>query len=121
MGNGIENAIIIAVILIIVVLGLLRSKKHFSGGGCCETGSKTIRTHKKLTEPVIGTRVLTVKGMTCENCRARVENAINHYNGVVCKVDLKKKTATVSFSQPIEDSLLKQTVEKLGYSVTDIR
>lgn len=110
MGNGIENAIIIAVILIIVVLGLLRAKKHFSGGGCCETGSKTIRTHKKLTEPVIGTRILTVEGMTCENCRARVENAINHYNGVVCKVDLKKKTATVSFSQPIEDLLLKQTV-----------
>ena len=53
--------------------------------------------------------------------RARVENAINHYNGVVCKVDLKKKTATVSFSQPIEDLLLKQTVEKLGYTITDIR
>ena len=79
MGNGIENAIIIAVMLIIV------------------------------------------EGMTCENCRARVENAINHYNGVVCKVDLKKKTATVSFSQPIEDLLLKQTVEKLGYTITDIR
>lgn len=47
MGNGIENAIIIAVILIIVVLGLLRAKKHFSGGGCCETGSKTIRTHQE--------------------------------------------------------------------------
>ena len=46
---------------------------------------------------------------------------INHYNGVVCKVDLKKKTATVSFSQPIEDLLLKQTVEKLGYTITDIR
>lgn len=76
---------------------------------------------KKLTEPVIGTRILTVEGMTCENCRARVENAINHYNGVVCKVDLKKKTATVSFSQPIEDLLLKQTVEKLGYTITDIR
>lgn len=120
MGNGIENAIIIAVILIIVVLGLLRAKKHFSGGGCCEIGSKTIRTHKELTEPVIGTRVLTVEGMTCENCQARVENAINHYNGVVCKVDLKKKTATVSFSRPVEDSLLKETVEKLGYTVTDI-
>ena len=102
------------------MLGLLRAKQHFSGG-CCETGSKTIRTHKKLIEPVIGIRILTVEGMTCENCRARVENAINHYNGVVCKVDLKKKTATVSFSQPIEDLPLKQTVEKLGYTITDIR
>ena len=120
MGNGTENAIIIAVILIIVVLGLLRAKNHFAGGGC-EAGSKTIRTHKELTEPVIGTRVLTVDGMTCENCQARVENAISHYNGVVCKVDLKKKTATVSFSQPVEGSLLKETVEKLGYTVTDIR
>ena len=107
--------------MIIVVLGLLRAKNHFSGGGCCETGSKTIRTHKELTEPVIGTRVLTGDGMTCENCQARVENAINHYNGVVCKDDLKKKTAPVSFSQPVEDSLLKETVEKLGYTVTDIR
>ena len=116
-----ENGIIVAVILVIVVLALLRARKHFKGGGCCGSTSKTIRSHKELTEPVIGTRVLTVEGMTCENCQARVENAINHYNGVVCKVDLRKKTATVSFSQPVEDSLLKEIVEKLGYTVTDIR
>lgn len=116
-----ENGIIVAVILVIVLLALLRARKHFKGGGCCGSASKTIRSHKELTEPVIGTRVLTVEGMTCENCQARVENAINHYNGVVCKVDLRKKTATVSFSQPVEDSLLKETVEKLGYTVTDIR
>lgn len=116
-----ENGIIIGVILVVVVLGLLRMKKHFSGGGCCGSGSNTLRSHKELTDPIIGQRVLTVEGMHCENCQARIENAIDHYNGVVCKVNLKKKTATVSFSEPIEDSVLKETVEKLGYTVTDIK
>lgn len=116
-----ENAIIIIVLLVVIVLALLRSKKHFKGSGCCSSGSNTIRSHKKLTEPKIGEKVVIVEGMHCENCQARVENAINSLDGMVCKVNLKKKTATVSYSADVSDALLKETVEKLGYTVTEIR
>lgn len=59
--------------------------------------------------------------MHCENCEIRVENALNRLDNVACKVNLKKKTAVVSYSAEISDSLLKETVEKTGYKVTSIR
>ena len=116
-----ENYIIVGILLVIVVVAILRVKKHFSGGGCGGSGSNTIRDKKTLTEPKIGEKVLTVEGMYCENCEIRVENALNRLDGVVCKVNLKKKTAAVSYSAEVSDELLKQTVEKLGYKVTGIR
>ena len=116
-----ENAIIIGILLVILVLALLRTKQHFKGGGCCGSGGNTIRSAKQLTEPKLGEKVLTVEGMTCENCQARVENAINRIDGAACRVNLRKKTATVSYSAPVSDELLKTTVEKLGYRVTGIR
>ena len=116
-----DNVIIIVVLLVILVLALLRMKKHIKGGGCCGSGSNTIRSTKKLTEPKIGEKVLTVEGMHCENCQARVENAVNRLDGVVCKVNLKKKTATVSYSTEVSDEALKNAIEKLGYKVTRIQ
>lgn len=116
-----EDYIIIIVLLVIVVAALLRVKKHFRGGGCCGSGSKIIRSKKTLTEPKIGEKTLVVEGMHCENCEIRVENALNRLDGVVCKVNLKKKTATVSYSAEVDEQLLKDTVEKMGYQVTGIR
>lgn len=116
-----DNVIIIVVLLVILVLALLRMKKHFKGGGCCGSGSNTIRSTKKLTEPKIGEKVLTVEGMHCENCQARVENAVNRLEGVVCRVNLKKKTATISYSAEVSDEALKIAIEKLGYKVPRIQ
>ena len=115
------NTIIIVVLLAVIVLALLRTKKHFRGGGCCGGGSSTVRSRKKLTEPKIGTKVLTVEGMHCENCQNRVEHALNRMDGVVCKVNLRKKTATVSYSREVSEAALKKAVEDVGYRVTEIR
>lgn len=116
-----ENAIIISILLVVIVAAVLRAKKHFKGGSCCGSGSNTIRSKKKLTEPKLGEMTLTVEGMHCENCEIRVENALNRLEGVVCKVNLRKKTAVVSYSREVSGQLLRETVEKLGYQVTDIR
>lgn len=116
-----ENMIIICVLLFVLVFALLRAKKHFRGGGCCGSGGNTIREKKELDAPIIGQKVLTIEGMTCENCEIRVENALNRLNGVLCKVNWKKKTATVSYSVEVSDEDLKAAVEKRGYQVTSIR
>ena len=113
--------VIAAVLLIVLAAAVVRAKKHFKGGGCCSSGSNTIRDKKVLTEPVIGEKVLTVEGMTCENCAVRVENALNRLDDVMCRVHLKKKTAVVSFSREISDEVLKNAVERMGYQVTQIR
>ena len=114
------NVIIIAILLVIVVLAVNSGRKHFEGsGGCCGGGGEE-RPHKKLEEPAIGQRVLTIEGMHCANCQARIEKAIDRLDGVVCKTNLHKKTATVSYSQPVSDETLKETMERLGYQVTEI-
>ena len=115
-----QDYIIVVVLLAILMLAIFRAKKHFKGGGCCGSGGNTIRDKKSLIGPKIGEKILTVEGMHCENCEIRVENALNRLDNVVCKVNLKKKTATVSYSAEVSDDLLKETVERLGYEVTNI-
>lgn len=114
------NVIILAILLVMVVLAVNSGRKHFKGsGGCCGGGGEE-RPHKKLEKSAIGQRVLSVEGMHCESCQARIEKAIDRLDGVVCKTNLRKKTATVTFSQPVSDDTLKEIVEKLGYRVTEI-
>lgn len=116
-----ENYIIISILLVIIVFAIMKTRKHFRSGGCCGSGSKIIRSGKTLSEPKIGEMVLVIDGMHCENCEIRVENALNRLDGVACKVNLKKKTATVSYSSEISIGLLKETVEKMGYKVIEVR
>lgn len=115
-----QDYIIIIVLLAIFMFAIFRAKKHFKGGGCCGSGGNTIRDKKSLTGSKPGEKVLSVEGMHCENCEIRVENALNRLDNVVCKVNLKRKTATVSYSAEVSDDLLKETVERLGYEVTNI-
>lgn len=115
-----QNGIIIIILIAVVTLALLHFRNHFRGG-CCGSGSKTIRSHKKLDQPILGKKELTIEGMHCKNCQARVENAINRCHGVACHVDLRRKIATVSYCQPISDDELTHIIEKLGYHVTAIR
>lgn len=113
--------VIIGILMVIFVAALFRVKKHFKGGGCCGSGGNTIRDKKTLTAPKIGEKILRIEGMHCENCEIRVQNALNRLDGVACKASWKKKTATVAYSTEVPDELLKTTVEKMGYQVTDIQ
>ena len=116
-----ENTIIVGILLIVIVVAILRTRKHFKGGGCCGSGSTTVRSTKKLTEPKLGEKTIQIEGMHCENCQNRVENALNRLDGVVCRVNLRKKTAVVSYSAEVSDDVLKEIIEKLGFTVTGIR
>ncbi len=72
----------------------------------------------------IGTmkKVLTVEGMSCGHCAARVEKALSETAGVAsAKVNLKKKTAVVTLSADVSDAALADAVEKAGYKAVDIK
>ena len=114
------DTIIMLILLAIIVIAILRVKKRLKGG-CCGSGSNTIREKKTLDQPVIGQKRMRIEGMTCENCAIRVENAVNRLDGALCRVALKKKTATVSLSREIPHEELKAVVEKMGYKVVDIQ
>ncbi len=63
------------------------------------------------------TTVLSVKGMACGHCAARVEGALAAVKGVKsAKVDLAAATVTVQ-AVGVDEQTLKQTVQNAGYEV----
>ena len=61
---------------------------------------------------------LTVEGMSCGHCSARVEKALNAIEGVSAKVDLDAKAASVTYPDTVTIDTLKAAVTDAGYSVT---
>lgn len=116
-----QNILIIALLVLVLAVALLRTRKHFKGGGCCGSGGNIIRDQKTLTEPKLGEKTLLIEGMSCENCEIRVQNALNRLDGISARVSYKRKRALVSYSREISNDLLRQTVERMGYRVTEIR
>lgn len=66
-------------------------------------------------------KLMTIEGMSCGHCSARVEKALNALDGVSAVVDLEAKQATITMEQPYPDDILKQAVEEQGYTVTAIQ
>jgi Copper chaperone len=65
---------------------------------------------------------LKIKGMHCEHCKMRIEQALLGLSGV-SKADasLTWKKATLETDKDISDVLLKDTINELGFEVTDIK
>ena len=62
--------------------------------------------------------ILTVDGMHCPKCVARITGALKTVDGVKkVSIDLDKKTVCVVSKTEIPKEVLKETIEKLGFSV----
>ena len=86
-----------------------------------ESEPETIPAESKGDDETM-TKTLTVEGMMCEHCQARVEKALAAVKGVKrAQVDLQTKTATVECGLLVGDKALKQAVTDAGYEVTGIR
>ena len=64
------------------------------------------------------TKTMTIEGMMCKHCAARVEKALGAIDGVTAAVDLEAKTATVTGEA--DDAVLRKAVEDAGYTVVSI-
>ena len=118
---NISTLIVLVIVIVIAALALRSSIGHFKGeGGCCDTGGTILPDTKELEGAKIGEKRVRIEGMHCENCKNRVERAINRIDGAVAKVDLKKKTAVVSFDRDISDEEIRRAVEELDYKVITI-
>ncbi len=63
---------------------------------------------------------ITVEGMACGHCSARVKAALEAL-GAKAEVDLKSKIVTAEFQNDIADDKIKAAVEKAGYQVSQIK
>lgn len=77
--------------------------------------------NKTLEGTKIGEKMVYIEGMHCENCKNRVERAINRIDGAVAKVNLKKNLAVVSYDRKIADDDIRRAVEEQDYKVISIQ
>lgn len=121
MGNIIVGLIAAAVIAWAARQTIRRAKK---GGGCCgereEAVEKvTVSDRNRAHYPYEA--VLTIGGMTCENCARRVENALNRLDGVWASVRIDSREARVLCKAVPEETVLREAVRSAGYVATDCR
>ncbi|MEU3766002.1 heavy metal translocating P-type ATPase [Amycolatopsis keratiniphila] len=67
-------------------------------------------------EATVRTVELTVSGMTCAACSARVERALNKLDGVRASVNYATERATVQVPATLADDVLIERVRKSGYT-----
>lgn len=62
---------------------------------------------------------ITIEGMSCGHCKARVEKALSELDGISSAVvDLESKTATIEGDA--SDEVLRETIDDAGYDVISI-
>lgn len=113
--------LIIAVIALLAVVGIIYTVRHFRHqSGCC--GGGDYKPKRKKLAHIEKTKTFSVDGMSCEHCKNRVEEIINDMTDVAGRVDLKKGTLTVLYGKDarVSDELIRQRLERAGYTVTGI-
>jgi len=67
-------------------------------------------------------KIMDIKGMSCEHCKATVEKALKSIDGVSqAVVDLKAGNAEITLSKPVSDETLQKIVRDAGYEPLGIR
>lgn len=66
-------------------------------------------------------KIINIEGMMCTHCQAHVTDALNAIQGVEnAEVDYKQGVAIVTLNADVADEVLKNAVEKEGYTVLSI-
>ena len=115
-----DNYIIIGIIVLLAVIAIGTLVKRSGRKGCCGSGSD-YKPRKKKLKNVIAAKVFAVDGMHCEKCANRVTEVVNDIPGVAGVVNLKKGIVTVSYEKEVPDEQIKARIERVGYTVKEIR
>ena len=116
------NIILIVLIVLILAFAVIKGIKK-AKGGCC--GSSNYRVRKVKAESTDKSvyhylNRITIEGMTCNNCKTRVENAFNR-KGHFAKVSLREKCAKVYSFEPLTKEQVMEYIARDGYILTDIK
>lgn len=115
-----ENVIILGILLMILLGAIVTLVRRAGRKGCCGS-SGDYKPRKKKLKNVIATKVFVVDGMHCEKCAGRVTEAVNDIPGVAGVVDLKKGLVTVSYERDVPDGQLRAAIERVGYTLKEVR
>lgn len=97
---------------------MINSNKKCQAG--CNIKDNNINSNVKETSKM--EKVMTIEGMMCGHCEKAVKTALEAIDGVESAVaDHEKKEAVVKLTKDVDNNVLKETVEKLEYKVTEIK
>lgn len=65
-------------------------------------------------------KILTIEGMHCPKCAARVKKALEALGSISAEVDLEAKSATVVSDGDVDDAVMKSAIDELGFSVVAV-
>ena len=125
--NG-QTLLIVVILIIILIPAIVSTLKHMKGEGDCCGGSKEKPVKKKIdgsrvfpaSGPKLRELVVHIDGMHCQNCKNRIEKHLDELDGVVAKVNLNKKQAVVSIYRGIDDSVIRDVIEGLDFTVVSM-
>lgn len=68
------------------------------------------------------TKIIEIEGMSCGHCTKKVEMALKDLKEVKrVNISLENKNAEIVLKKEIEDDILKNLIEDLGYKVINIK
>ena len=111
------TAIVVGALVIFCYIGLKSTVKRMLHG-CCGGGRDKVEKVKAADTDLSNYLYcvsLQVQGMTCRECKRKVENAFNRQTGMYAVVDLKKGIAKIYTKQKPEESWLRQIIYHSGY------
>jgi copper chaperone CopZ len=123
MNDLIVSVIVVLVIAIFAFL-VIKSYRKKLQSGCCGASDEKIKKNKvtdkdKSNYPYLLT--IVVDGMVCQNCQARVENALNELDGVWATANVSDGKVTIRMKKEIDEQILRKTVNNLGsYTVMKV-
>ena len=106
-----STAIIVAVLIVIAVIAIRSYAKKLTSG-CCGGETEHVKSHYPYCVQI------GIDGMTCNHCKARVENTLNSEDGVWAEVDLSQNLATVHMKNNLSELFLRKLVSSAGYIMT---
>lgn len=92
-------ATLITICILAVLIGLAAFsfvRRLTARQTCC--GTTKVRPSRKKLKKTAGKLVFSVEGMHCNHCKSSIENAINALEGLAARVNLERKTLTVSYA-----------------------
>lgn len=118
------NVLLIVLVGLIIAFGLYKTiSRSKQGSACCgkhEENIKRVGPSDRNKSHYPYEAKADIMGMTCDNCAARVENALNKLDGIWASVSINSKKAKILSKEPIDISLIKNAIIKEGYSIDHI-
>lgn len=121
--NAVSILIMILLVVVIALAGYTAVHRMRKGNACCGTKSETVRRHfvsdrNKSHYPYLAEAQVTQ--MTCDNCAARVENALNQEEDIWASVRIDTKKALIRSKKPIDQNRIKSLIVQAGYGMGTI-